>query len=135
MVQLFQNLIENSLKFKNPTIDPIIKITSEDLGDSWKFSVQDNGIGFHPKYAQRIFTMFQRLHPSGEFPGTGIGLAVCKKIVEFNGAKNGVTSNEGKGTTFYFTLPKKEKISSAPDLRDKNSSVIDFPEDSQGLSI
>ena len=109
LIQLFQNLIENSLKFRKPEVSPSVEIRFEEQGEFWKFFVSDNGIGIDPKYSERIFTMFQRLHAGAEYEGTGIGLAICKKIVEFHGGKIGVDSAEGKGATFYFNLPKKER--------------------------
>jgi len=105
--QLFQNLIGNALKFKKPNLAPVVNIRCEEQGAFWKFYVSDNGIGFDPKYSTRIFTMFKRLHTSNEYPGTGIGLTICKKIVESHGGEIGVDSAEGKGSTFFFTLPKK----------------------------
>lgn len=104
--QVFQNLIGNALKFKGDTA-PIINIAVESKDDNWLFSVRDNGIGFEAsKYKERIFVIFQRLHTRKEYPGTGIGLSVCKKIVERHGGKIWVDSEVGKGSTFYFTLPK-----------------------------
>lgn len=107
--QLFQNLIENAIKFQKPDVAPVVEIRCEDQGEFWKFYVSDNGIGIDPKYVERIFAMFQRLHTREEYAGTGIGLAVCKKIVEFHGGKIGVESAEGKGSNFFFSLPKKER--------------------------
>jgi PAS domain S-box-containing protein len=111
--QLFQNLIENALKFKKSDTLPVVTIGTEDQGEFWRFSVSDNGIGIDPKYSERIFMMFQRLHSSDEYKGTGIGLAICKKIVESHGGKIGVKSDLDQGATFYFTLPKIEKVTSA----------------------
>lgn len=105
LVQLFQNLIGNAIKFRSLTSPPRIEIRAIQQGSKWLFSVADNGIGIAPEFSERIFTIFQRLHTREEYPGTGIGLAVCKKIVEQFGGKIWVESIEGTGSTFYFTLP------------------------------
>jgi light-regulated signal transduction histidine kinase (bacteriophytochrome) len=101
---VFQNLIANALKFRQATEPPQLQVSSERDGDDWIFSVRDNGIGIEPKHADRIFRMFQRLHGRGEYPGTGIGLAICKKVVERAGGRIWVDSEMGKGSTFRFTL-------------------------------
>ena len=101
--QLWQNLISNALKYRSAN-KPEIYIRAVNQGDSWCFSIQDNGIGIKPEYSQRIFQIFQRLHTQEEYPGTGIGLAVCQKIVEHHGGKIWVESAEGRGSIFYFTL-------------------------------
>lgn len=103
--QLFQNLIGNALKFKGGK-KPIIEISSVEENDFWKFSVKDNGIGIQEEYAEKIFLIFQRLHDKNEYEGTGIGLAVCKKIVEKYGGKIWVESKSGEGSCFYFTVLK-----------------------------
>lgn len=103
IMQLFQNLIANAIKFRSRE-KPHIVVKARRLGDLWHFSFADNGIGFDMQYADKIFIIFQRLNQRSEYPGTGIGLAVCKKIVERHGGKIWVESEPGKGTTFHFTL-------------------------------
>jgi signal transduction histidine kinase len=104
LVRLFQNLIANALKFCKAE-RPIVRVQAEPRGGDWVFSVADNGIGIDPQYKDRIFLIFQRLHKQTEYPGTGIGLAVCKRIVERHGGRIWLESEPGKGTTFFFTLP------------------------------
>jgi len=104
--QVFQNLIGNSMKFKRKDVPPELWIGCRKKNDLWEFSVRDNGIGIHPKYFGRIFTIFQRLHPEEDYPGYGIGLAFCKKSVELHGGRMWVESNPGAGSTFYFTIPQ-----------------------------
>lgn len=110
--QLFQNLIANALKFHGETT-PKIHIGAVRDSSNWIFSIRDNGIGIDPKYFDRIFVVFKRLHDRDEYPGTGIGLASCKKIVERHAGKIWLESTVGQGTTFYFTLGEASKDDSA----------------------
>ncbi len=105
IVELFQNLIANGLKFHRGE-QPRVHISAEDREKEWVFTVRDNGIGFDAKDKDRIFDMFQRLHNKNEVPGTGMGLSICKKIIERHGGQIWVESEPGKGSSFYFTLPK-----------------------------
>jgi light-regulated signal transduction histidine kinase (bacteriophytochrome) len=104
LTQLFQNLVGNALKYRSPARPPAIHVSAEPEGEHWRFAVQDNGIGIEPQYFERIFVIFQRLHTRAEYPGTGIGLALCKKIVERHGGRLWLESQPGEGTVFYFTL-------------------------------
>ena len=104
LTQLFQNLISNGIKFCEGHA-PRIRISAKRAGGEWVFEVSDNGIGIEPQFLDRIFGIFQRLHSHAEYAGTGIGLALCKRIVERHGGRIWVTSELGKGSTFSFTLP------------------------------
>jgi PAS domain S-box-containing protein len=109
LTQLFQNLIGNAIKYQRAGI-PNVHIAASRSGETqWKFSVKDNGLGIDPQYFERIFGMFQRLHKREEFAGTGIGLAICKKIVERHGGSISVESQPGHGSTFYFSLDKTDR--------------------------
>jgi signal transduction histidine kinase len=107
MAQVFQNLIGNAIKFRQKE-PPVISVQAEEADQQWLFSVRDNGIGIAPEYAQQIFVVFQRLHARTEYPGNGVGLAICKKIIERNGGKIWMESQAGAGSTFKFTLPKSD---------------------------
>lgn len=104
---LFQNLVSNAVKFHGAEVPPRAHVSARDAGAEWVFSVRDNGIGIDRQYAERIFVIFQRLHTREEYPGTGIGLAVCKRIVERHGGRIWFEPAPGGGTTFFFTLPKQ----------------------------
>lgn len=107
MTSLFQNLIDNAIKFCRQKA-PRVHISAKRKGDEWIFTIRDNGIGIDPKDSERIFGMFQRLHGSGDYPGTGIGLSICKKIVERHRGRISVESETGKGTTFCFAIPERD---------------------------
>jgi two-component system, sensor histidine kinase len=103
---IFQNLISNAIKYKKKDEPAVINITAHDSGNEWTFKVKDNGIGIEKVYYERIFTIFQKLHSHKEYQGTGIGLAHCKKIAELHRGRIWLTSEPGKGSSFFFTIPK-----------------------------
>jgi light-regulated signal transduction histidine kinase (bacteriophytochrome) len=108
MTQLFQNLISNALKYSRAETTPKVVIKGRELKTEWQFSVEDNGIGIEEKYFDKIFNIFQRLHNKSEYSGTGMGLAIVKKIIESQNGKIWLESEKGKGSTFYFTILKRE---------------------------
>ncbi|MBV9470134.1 MAG: PAS domain-containing protein, partial [Abitibacteriaceae bacterium] len=110
MHQLLLNLINNALKFQRSGVPPIVRVQSQVLADSdlYRITVQDNGIGFDPKYVEKIFLPFQRLHGRSEYEGTGMGLAICRRIVERHNGSITAQSEPGAGTTFLITLPAKQ---------------------------
>ncbi|MEM7511961.1 MAG: ATP-binding protein, partial [Bacteroidota bacterium] len=111
---LFQNLINNAIKFRRPDESPIVNISAEEGRMGYLIKIRDNGIGIPKEYQQKIFQLFNRLHTSSEFEGTGIGLSICKRIVEKLGGTIWVESDEGKGTTFFVRLPALNNVNSIP---------------------
>ena len=105
--QLLQNLIGNALRYRS-SAPPLIFVAAELRGREWLFSVQDNGIGIDPQYKEQIFEIFKRLHSAADYPGTGMGLAICQRIVERAGGNIWVDSAPGRGSTFFFTVPRGE---------------------------
>lgn len=108
MFQLFQNLISNAIKYRKNGVPPVVEVGFEEGQNDWKFFVVDNGLGIPKEYYNTVFQAFKRLHNKSEYEGTGVGLAICKKIVELHGGKIWIESAVNEGTTFFFTLPKKQ---------------------------
>jgi light-regulated signal transduction histidine kinase (bacteriophytochrome) len=124
--QVFQNLIANAIKFRGEA-PPRVNVSAQRNGKEWLFTVQDNGIGIDPAQAERIFVPFQRLHTREEYPGAGIGLAVCKKIVERHGGHIWVESEPGRGARFLFTLrarPAAPATPHTPATRDTRAALV-----------
>ena len=109
MVRLFQNLVGNAVKYRQPDRPPIVHISAEQKGREWLIAVRDNGIGFEPEHASVIFAPFKRLHTATAYPGTGVGLAICRRIVQAQGGRIWAESVPGEGATFFFTLPVKSQ--------------------------
>lgn len=110
--QIFRNLLSNALKFRASHVKLRIRISAAKTKDRWVFSVEDNGIGFEMEFAERIFNFFERLHSESHYPGNGMGLAICKKIVEQYGGAIWAESKKGVGSVFYFTLPGEHGVNS-----------------------
>lgn len=102
---VWQNLVGNAVKFRRPDVECRIAVDCVREGDNWHLTVSDNGIGIAPEFADKVFVIFQRLHGRDEYDGTGIGLALCRKIIEFHGGRIWVDSGAGEGTRIHFTLP------------------------------
>ncbi|MET8945786.1 ATP-binding protein [Streptomyces sp. NPDC004542] len=119
LAMLWQNLLSNAIKFRSPDRPPRIHISAAREGDTWEFAVSDNGIGIAPEFHEKVFTLFQRLHTKDAYPGTGIGLAMCKKVVEFHGGVIGIDPAYTSGTRVVFTLPAvvAAPVPSAPEAR------------------
>src|SRR5262249_34354254 len=126
LTTVFQNLLSNALKFRGEQA-PVITISAERDGEFWLFSVQDNGIGIAADYAHRIFVIFQRLHDRSTYPGPGIGLAMCRKIIEYHGGRIWLDTAAAQGARFCFTLPVVPETSDAAESAGE-SRVINQPD-------
>ena len=129
MVRLFQNLIGNAVKYRKPNIAPTVHISAEQREAEWVISIRDNGIGFDPEHASTIFEPFKRLHTAEEYPGTGVGLAICRRIVQAQGGRIWAESAPGEGATFFFTLPVESRAAL------KHTPPVDSPAPDGSLSI
>ena len=124
LTQLFQNLLGNAIKFQKRGVMPEVWITAEEEGEFWRFSVRDNGIGIEPRFLEHIFQMFKRLHTPDEYSGTGIGLAICKKVVQVHGGEIWAESVAGQGSTFHFTLSQRLSVAEVPAAADSTQAEI-----------
>ena len=124
ITQLYQNLVGNALKFTPPGRTPKIRLSAARRGEKWELAVEDNGLGIKSEYAERIFKPFQRLHSRGEYEGTGIGLAICKKAVERHGGQIWVESEPGAGSRFKFTLPVDSEHNPCPPPATRNPASL-----------
>ena len=115
LAMLWQNLIGNAVKFRRPEVAPVVRIEVSGGDDEWTLSLRDNGIGIEPEYADRIFVIFQRLHDRAAYQGTGIGLAMVKKIIEYHGGRIWLDTEVTSGARFCFTLPMLPKDEDADD--------------------
>jgi light-regulated signal transduction histidine kinase (bacteriophytochrome) len=123
MTQLYQNLLGNAIKFVPAGRHPRIRLSAARCGEAWEFTVEDNGLGIKTEYVERIFKPFQRLHGRGEYEGTGIGLAICKKTIERHGGQIWVESQPGEGSRFKFTLPISPEKQPCPPLANRANSL------------
>jgi light-regulated signal transduction histidine kinase (bacteriophytochrome) len=124
LAMLWQNLISNGIKFRSPDRDPVVRITVAEQGEQmWQFCIEDNGIGIPPEFAQKVFIIFQRLHGRDAYPGTGIGLALCKRIVEHHGGEISLDAEYASGARFCFTLPRIGPAEPAQPLRRSGAST------------
>ncbi|MGK5673971.1 sensor histidine kinase [Micromonospora sp. URMC 106] len=126
LTNLLANLVSNSIKFRRPDVPPKVHVSARLVGDEWEISCQDNGIGIEPEFADKIFVIFQRLHAKDAYPGTGIGLAIVKKIVEYHGGRVWVDTDTGEGTAIRFTLPAlPEDVEAAAAAADAGGPAAD----------
>jgi signal transduction histidine kinase len=114
LLQVLQNLVNNAVKFQDMARVPRVQVTAKRMAGGWRFEVKDNGIGIAVENQRRIFQIFQRLHTREEYPGTGIGLALCRRIVENWGGRLGVESVVGEGSSFWFTIPTDDTSPTQP---------------------
>jgi light-regulated signal transduction histidine kinase (bacteriophytochrome) len=106
LLQVFQNLIGNAIKFHGDE-PPHVHVSAEPAEDGWRFSIRDNGLGIEPQFAERVFEIFKRLHGRDRYPGSGIGLAICKRVIERHGGQIWVEPGAEQGSVFYFTIPTR----------------------------